>query len=733
MRRLVAPRTWIVLSLLAVCLSCGSDSNDPGNGGSEVAEVTIDVAADSLIELATRQILYSLKDANGTVLPGQPLSWSSSNPNVATVNGSGLLTAHSAGATVITGSLGSLSDQTSIKVLVPIASVTISPDTISLLPGEQQIFQAVTRDQIGNLVTGRVVTWSSIPAGRVTIAGNTVTARSPGAVQIQASTIIQAVQGMAAVSVLDSVATITVTLTPDSLLPTGTTQATAVARKASGAILPTQPVVWSTADSAIATVTSTGMVTAHGPGNVAISASLRSKTGSGTARVLYPTASLTVLPNPVLMAVPGTLAFVATPRNVLGNPLSTRFLTWSTAGTAGISLSPLNNHVMNAVASTPGISTVSATTVLDSVSASAAIEIGRTITLGSLGAGLAQTCGIGTDLLTWCWGQSAFDLVTTNVPTTAQGWPAFTSVVAGSNFRCGLTGAAAAFCWGGNEFGELGNGTGSLSTASAPVPVSGALTWVQLSAGANTVCGISTGGPTYCWGYGSRGQLGNNTSGLSRVPVQVMAPAGVAFVSVSTGPSHTCGLTSAGKAYCWGWNDAGKLGIDSIETVNGEAGSRLTPVPVNTSLLFKNISAGGSHTCAVATDDTGWCWGYGGTGALGTNSTASFLHAVAVSGGLAFQRISASREFTCATTTDGEAWCWGLNTDNQVGPNGGGGTLVPVSVGLNVTELVTGLKHACAVAGGTVYCWGTNGATLGQGNGGNPSGSAIPLKVLGQP
>ena len=93
----------------------------------------------------------------------------------------------------------------------------------------------------------------------------------------------------------------------------------------------------------------------------------------------------------------------------------------------------------------------------------------------------------------------------------------------------------------------------------------------------------------------------------------------------------------------------------------------------------------------------------------------------------------ASREFTCAIATGGEALCWGRNTDNQLGPNGGGGTLVPITVGISVTELVTGLKHACAAVAGVVYCWGADRATLGQGNSGDPNGSAAPVKVLGQP
>lgn len=730
MRRLVAVRACIVSLALGAGLSCGSESNGPG-GGVDVAEISINLAADSLLEGATRQIQYALKDANGNILSSQPLTWSSSNPNVASVDGNAVLTAHSSGTSVITGSLSGLSDQISFTVLLPVATVTLIPDTVSLLPGEQQVFQAVTRDQIGNVITGRAITWSNLPAGKVTNVGSTVTAHSPGSVQIRATTVLQPVQGTATVTILDTVAIITVTSGIDSLLAHDTTRATAVSKKASGAILPPQPVVWASSNNAVATVSSSGLITAVGPGQATISATLRNKSGSTLVKVLFPTGSVSVRPNPIIMAAPGTLSVFATVRDTLGGNLTGRTLAWSSSGTGPLVVTPLNNTVAAIRGDANGTHQVTATALLDSTAGSTPIDIGRSISFSTIAGGPFQTCGIATDSFTYCWGGGAFDQVTTDVPTTASGWPTFTSIVAGIAFRCGLTAAGVAYCWGGSGFGEVGNG--SNAPAPSPVAVSGGHTFSQLSARGFFVCGISTGGATYCWGQNNRGQLGNNATVGSNVPALVQAPAGVTFVLVSTGIEHACGLTAGGTAFCWGWNDAGRLGIDTVDFANGEATSRLTPVPLNSNLTFSNISAGGSHTCGVATDMTAWCWGYGATGALGNNSAVSAFHPVPVSGGLNFQKVAASRDFTCGIAVGNAAYCWGSNVGGPLGPNGGGGTLTPVTVGLAVTQLTPGQNHTCAIASGTVYCWGSPGNALGQGVLGVPNGSSVPVKVAGQP
>ncbi|TMQ08144.1 MAG: hypothetical protein E6J91_33910 [Deltaproteobacteria bacterium] len=134
--------------------------------------------------------------------------------------------------------------------------------------------------------------------------------------------------------------------------------------------------------------------------------------------------------------------------------------------------------------------------------------------------------------------------------------------------------------------------------------VLGGLTFVSVSAGAHHTCGVTNSGAAYCWGDDSAGQLGDgdSTSHLSPVAVQ----GGLTFASVSAGFDHTCGLTTGGVAYCWGRNDGGALG-DGTTT---PAFVR-TPVAVSGRLTFKSLSAGFGLTCGVTNPGTAYCWGEG--------------------------------------------------------------------------------------------------------------------------
>src|SRR5207245_336067 len=119
-----------------------------------------------------------------------------------------------------------------------------------------------------------------------------------------------------------------------------------------------------------------------------------------------------------------------------------------------------------------------------------------------------------------------------------------------------VTTAGAAYCWGDNTDGELGNGT---TTASAtPVAVSGGLTFAAVSAGFYHTCGVTTPGAAYCWGFNGNGQLGNGTFTISPTPVAVSV--GLTFAAVSVEQFDACGVTTAGAAYCWGDNTDSQLG-----------------------------------------------------------------------------------------------------------------------------------------------------------------------------
>jgi alpha-tubulin suppressor-like RCC1 family protein len=296
-----------------------------------------------------------------------------------------------------------------------------------------------------------------------------------------------------------------------------------------------------------------------------------------------------------------------------------------------------------------------------------------------------------------------------------------------------------AYCWGGNGDGQLGTN----STTDSPVPVAvnavGVLagkTVTTISAGTLHTCAVADG-KAYCWGANFYGRLGNNSTIGSKVPVAVDATgvlAGKTITAITAGEAHTCAVAD-GQAYCWGWNGYGQLGDDS--TTNSQV-----PVAVNTTGVLVDkaaaaISAGYAHSCAVA-EGRAYCWGFNSSGQLGNASTTNSqvpvaVNAVGVLAGKTVTEISAGGLHTCAVA-DGRAYCWGENGDGQLGNNKTTASLVPVAVdssgvlaGRTVSAASAGRYHSCALAEGRASCWGRNA----QGQLGNDStaNALVPVPV----
>jgi len=317
-----------------------------------------------------------------------------------------------------------------------------------------------------------------------------------------------------------------------------------------------------------------------------------------------------------------------------------------------------------------------------------------------------------------------------------------TVMAAAEEHTCAITGAGGVLCWGLNDFGQLGNGT--TAESNTPVPVVGMSSGVvSIAAGAKFTCALTNAGAVWCWGNNSSGQLGNGTFTQSSIPVQVLDPTGDAslssVVAIAAGQYHSCAVTSAGAALCWGDNSRGELGDGT------EIGSNL-PVHVSgLSIGVTAISAGSDFTCAVTSTSAAWCWGAGGSGQLGNGNSGGSATPVAVmdSNGNAPLRgavaIASGFENNCALLNGGTLLCWGANNARQLGAGvASAQSNVPVEMmdstgqsALNEVVAITGGKDDfCALsADGEVDCWGQN--EYGQLGGGSTAGSSIPVPVVG--
>lgn len=218
-------------------------------------------------------------------------------------------------------------------------------------------------------------------------------------------------------------------------------------------------------------------------------------------------------------------------------------------------------------------------------------------------------------------------------------------VVAGTSHSCVLLANGKARCWGVNGLRQLGSAANTVSASSQPVDVpgiSGRLS--ELATLGNHTCALRNNGGVYCWGADEFGQLGDGTVAPFKGVVGVSGLTGSAR-AVSAGLSHSCALVRAGAVQCWGSNVYGQLG-DGTKVTSARPVSVIgLPRPAT------ELAAGGEHTCARLDDASIWCWGRGTRGQLGDGAAKDRPSPVLIKtfGGLHF---SAARLTTKRGRTD---------------------------------------------------------------------------------
>ncbi|HWJ21251.1 MAG TPA: Ig-like domain-containing protein [Gemmatimonadaceae bacterium] len=348
------------------------------------------------------------------------------------------------------------------------------------------------------------------------------------------------------------------------------------------------------------------------------------------------------------------------------------------------------------------------------------------LVLAQISPGGIHTCALTQHGEPLCWGAGDGRLGDSStapryVPARVATPLTFAMVAAGDgSHSCGLVaGSGAAYCWGIDGMDNVIN-PGPDNTGSIPAAVPGGLQFKTIAVGYWHACGLTADGAAYCWGRNDYGQLGVESTGetcntahlpCSHMPVRVAG--GLSFTSITAGGAHSCALTADGTAYCWGYNGTGELGTGTTDPSAANA----TPQPVQGGLHFAAISAGAQHTCGLNTTGTAYCWGAGESGQLGVSfgaicpsSGCTSTTPVAVSGGLTFSTIQAGLGFTCALTADGSAYCWGMNDVGQLGDGTATSRATPAAVSGGLHFITMSAKwHGCGTTNdGSAYCWGRN-------------------------
>ncbi|MFH1437087.1 MAG: hypothetical protein ABIJ56_15375, partial [Pseudomonadota bacterium] len=222
----------------------------------------------------------------------------------------------------------------------------------------------------------------------------------------------------------------------------------------------------------------------------------------------------------------------------------------------------------------------------------------------------------------------------------------------------------------------LGNGEPKTDSLT-PVDVTGLSSGVAaIAAGENHACAASGDGVLRCWGKNNRGQVGDDSTTNRSAPVVVTTLAAGA-VAAACGQEHSCALLDTGGVQCWGRNDKGQIGSSS-------AGGEIH-TPINVTGLASgvaSITADQKHTCAITTAGGAKCWGLNGNGQIGDGTKVDRSAPMNVSTlGSGVQQIDAGWAHTCAVLERGVVMCWGQNDAGEIGTGTTGGEyLYPVNV-----------------------------------------------------
>jgi uncharacterized protein YjdB len=295
-----------------------------------VGSVTVQPSPVSVIKGQTTTLVATVKDVNGTVVTDRVVTWAANGPN-ATVSQTGVVTGITVGSAVITVTSEGKSAQVNVTVTpVPVGTVTVTPSSASVGELQTTTLAVVVKDANGVVVTDRAVAWaSSSPLVASVTQSGVVSGLVAGTTNITATS--EGKVGSSAVTVtLLPVATVSVTPSPLNTFVGSTSQMTATTKDALGNVVTGRTIAWTSSNSGVASVSSSGLVTGVASGTATITATSETKSGTATVNVgPVPVATVTITPANPSVGEDETITLTATTRDANGNVLTGRAITWS--------------------------------------------------------------------------------------------------------------------------------------------------------------------------------------------------------------------------------------------------------------------------------------------------------------------------------------------------------------------------------------------------------------------
>lgn len=336
-----------------------------------IASIVLAPATATVIVGQALQLTATPRDSAGNALMGRAIAWTSSDPSIASVSSTGLVTALARGAATITASSEGVNATARLTVaLVPVDTITVSPATSTLAAGRSVQLTARAVDSAGNLLVGRDVEWRTDQPSIATVdADGVVTGIAAGRATITAT--IDGKSGSAVVTVTPvPVASLSITPGSGALTVGQSLQLTAVARDADNNVLPGRVITWISGAPSVATVTQGGLVTAVGTGSALIFAAAEGISASISITVTsVGVASVRLTPSPATVQQGRTLQLTAEALDAAGRVLTGRSVIWNSAAPTIASVS--STGVVTGIA----VGTANVTATIDGVVGTVAVTV----------------------------------------------------------------------------------------------------------------------------------------------------------------------------------------------------------------------------------------------------------------------------------------------------------------------------------------------------------------------